>query len=198
MTRSRIKPLLQPNEYSCGPSTLKTALSILGVRKSLSSLTKLCHTSVNGTSTSQLIKAALKSGVSVLEIQNATLAHIQSVLQVKPPQSPLAMITAYLYADSVPIEETGHFAVIAGYSSRTGRIILFDSFTGVKKSYLWTKFTHHWYGYDHKRVRAQNPIKGRRLYRRWHSHLLLILSREASNLPRYTISSQKSYLSNAL
>ena len=190
MSRSKAKPYPQPDENSCGPASLKTALEILGIRKSFSTLSRLCGVTKQGTSVKKLIRVANRLGVSVLAVEWATLRHLQSALKSISSQ-PRAVIVDYLYLDKQPYEETGHYAVVATYSARNGRILIFDSYSETKKSYSWHDFLDRWYDYDYRRIKTS-----RRRYtrsRKWHNRLLLVLARNPDHLPRFTIRTAKLY-----
>ena len=192
MGRSKAKPQSQPDDSSCGPAALKTALEIIGIRKSLKTLTKLCRTNSKGTTLPNLIQAANKSGANVLTVEWATLRHLQSVLKPNPTQPLSAMVDYFYWKDGdEPDEDTGHYATVASYSARLSKIVVFDSYTGKKKSYLWTDFLDRWYGFDKKRRRISDRGKKFRLSKKWHNRLLLILAREPEFLPTFTTPSTK-------
>jgi len=189
MGRSKAKTYLQPDNRTCGPASLKTALEILGTRKSLGELVKLCKTNRNGTTPARLIKAANRLGISVLAVEWTTLTHLQSALK-HPPTKPRAVIVDYLYdlkADFSPHEESGHYAAVASYSASDRRIILFDSSTGRKKSYDWKDFLDRWYDFESKK-RQTKFVKS------WNNRLMLVLARNPKFLPKFKISTAKLFL----
>jgi ABC-type bacteriocin/lantibiotic exporter with double-glycine peptidase domain len=195
MSRKKTKSFTQPDKEACGPASLKNALKLLGMRKSYDELYDLCKTTKNGTSVENLIKAACRLGLSVMSLEWATLTHIQNALKSAPGQ-PRAVIVDYLYMDEEPMEETGHYAVVASYSARSSRIILFDSFSGTKKSYLWTDFLDQWYDYDYKRIKAKHSIRRYTLYKRWHNRLMLVVAKSPKHLPKFRSVSKKLYIPN--
>lgn len=184
MGRKKTKPITQIDEVSCGPASLKIALKILGVNLGYEYLYSLCKTNKNGTSVARMIQAANKLGLSVMTMEWATLTHLQSALKSKPGK-PRIVIVDYLYSDTEPPEETGHYAVVAGYSARNSRIIIFDSISGTKKSYLWTDFLDTWYDYDYKRVKAEHSIRRYQLYKKWHNRLMFVMSFNPKYLPKF-------------
>ena len=189
MGRNKAKTYSQPDETTCGPAALKTALEILGIRKSLPGLVKLCGTNKNGTSVKKLIRAANQLDLAVLTVEWATLRHLHAALRHNS-QKPLAVIVDYLYdldRDYSPDEESGHYATVASFSGRQGKIVLFDSSSGGRKSYLWSEFLDRWYDYDYRRIKNRRSKK-------WHNRLMLILARDASHLPRVTTSTAKLHL----
>ena len=194
MGRTKARTYFQPDENTCGPASLKTALEILGVRKSFKSLVELCGTNRNGTPVHRLIKAANQLGLSALCVEWATLRHIQSTLRYSP--GPRAAIVDYLYDHNGNCyeEESGHYAAIASYSSRSSRIVLFDSSTGGKKSYLWQEFMDRWYDYDFKRTKTSLPARKFRLSKKWNNRLLLVLARDPDHLPKFKTSTARFYL----
>ncbi|MEK7064679.1 MAG: cysteine peptidase family C39 domain-containing protein [Patescibacteria group bacterium] len=186
MGRSKAKTYLQPDDRTCGPASLKTALEILGIRKSLGELIRLCKTNRNGTSPARLIRAANRLGISVLAVEWTTLTHLQNALKHKPLK-PRAVIVDYLYdlkADFSPHEESGHYATVASYSASNRRIILFDSSSGGKKSYDWKDFLDRWYDFESKKRQAK-------FVKSWNNHLMLVLARNVNYLPKFKISTAK-------
>jgi len=137
MGRTKVKPVQQPDDTTCGPSALKAALKVVGIRRSLSALIDLCRTNSNGTSTKNMIKAVNKLGLSCLIVEYATLRHLQSALKYSP-NTPRATLVSYLYDlddEDEPKPESGHWATVASYRASTSRIVLLDSSTGQRKSY---------------------------------------------------------------
>ena len=191
MGRSHVTPIQQPDEVTCGPSALKIALKILGKRKSLQSLMTLCKTNRNGTSTKHLIAAINKLGFSVLVVEYATLHHLQSALRY-PANHMRAVMVSYLYdldEKDRPHPESGHWAVVSSYHNHNSRIILLDSASGQKKSYNWQDFRTRWMDYDLKRKRVGK--QSFMLVRRWQQQLLMIITKDPSNLPKYKITTSR-------
>jgi len=192
MSRSKTKPFPQPDEYSCGPASLKTALEILGTHRSFSSISRLCRVTKNGTPVKKLITVANKLGVAVLAVEWATLRHLQSALKPQASQ-PRAVIVDYLYHDTEPVENTGHYAAVASYSARNSRIYLLDSHSQTRKSYAWKNFLDRWYDYDYKRTKTSKPQKYR-ISRKWYNRLMLVLARDPRHLPRFRTPTAKLFL----
>ncbi len=189
MGRSKAKTHLQPDDRTCGPTSLKTALEILGMRKSLGDLIKLCKTNRNGTSPAKLIRAANSLGVSVLAVEWTTLTHLQNALKHQSLK-PRAVIVDYLYdlkADFSPHEESGHYAAVASYSASNRRIVLFDSSTGTKKSYDWKDFLCRWCDFEFKR-------RSGKLIKSWNNRLMFVLAKDPKHLPQFKISTAKLFL----
>ena len=192
MTRSRATYHYQPNDYTCGPASLKTALEIIGKRYSLAELIEVCKTSRNGTSVIGLIRGINKLGFSVLAIEWATLRHLQSVL--KPiVDKPLSIIVNY-QEEGTNLEENGHYAVVASYSARDSRIKLFDTLKGGKKTYKWTEFIDLWWDFDYRRVKKSKRSKKFKLARKYYNRLMLIIAKKPEHLPNYTIPTAKQFL----
>ena len=191
MSRSKAKSHAQPDDYTCGPASLKTALDILGRRVSLTSLIPLCKTTKNGTSVKNLISAINHLGYPVLAVEWATLHHLQSALKYQLDQPRGVIVNYQEIDDGDPEDESGHYATVAGYSSRDSRIILFDSYSGKKKSYKWTDFIDIWYDYDFRRIRRHHRGQQFKLTRRFYNRLLLIVTKDISHLPKYSISTAK-------
>lgn len=198
MGRSHAIPIQQPDDTTCGPAALKLALTILGKRRSLSSLIALCKTTRNGTSTKNMITAVNKLGLPVLIVEYATLHHLQSVLKYSPNE-PRAVLVSYLYdldEKDEPHPESGHWAVVSSYSARNSRIVLLDSASGKKKSYPWKEFRDRWMDYDLKRRKIKKGKKEFKLVRRWQEQLMMVIAKEDSVLPKFKIATAKLFLPN--
>lgn len=196
MGRSHVSPIQQPDDRTCGPSALKSALVILGKRKSLSSLIDLCKTNRNGTSTKHMIAAITKVGLPVLVVEYATLHHLQSALKYSP-NAPRAVLVSYLYdldEKKDPHPDSGHWAVVTSYSARNSRIVLLDSASGKKKSYPWKAFRDRWMDYDLKRRRVTKRGRTFRLVRRWQEQLMMVIAKDKDNLPKFRIDTAKLFL----
>lgn len=188
MGRSHVYPIQQPDDLSCGPSSLKVALELLGKRRSLKSLIELSKTNRNGTTTKNMVRAVNKLGLPVLVVQYATLHHLVSALKYRPNQT-RAVLVSYLYdldEKNKPLAESGHWAFVSAYLASKSRIVLLDSATGKKKSYDWSEFRKRWTEYDLKRRKNGNHFK---LVRKWQPQLMMIIAREESHLPKFRISS---------
>lgn len=187
MGRTHVTPIQQPDSATCGPASIKHALEIFGVRKSLNSLIELCKTTRNGTTTRHMIAALNKLGFWVLAVEYATLRHIQSALKCTPGKM-RAGILSYLYdldKKRRPHPDSGHWAVVGSYSARNGRIVLFDSSKAQKTSYRWINFLPRWRDYDLKRKKLSKRSKKFRLIRHWQNQLLLVVARESEHLPKF-------------
>jgi ABC-type bacteriocin/lantibiotic exporter with double-glycine peptidase domain len=194
MGRSQVTTIKQLNSVSCGPAAVKHALEILGKRKSLTTLSGLCKTSRNGTSTKNLIHAFNVLGFSVLMVQKATLHHVISALKYAPLK-PRALIVDYLYnLEDTPEEssrESGHWATVSSYRSREGKIILFDSYTGKKKSYNWCNFRERWIDFDVVKKKSAGRKGKFRMYKKLQRQLLFIVSRKIEFLPKFRYASAR-------
>ena len=193
MGRSHAIPIRQPDDTTCGPAALKLGLSILGKRKSLSTLIELCKTNRNGTSTKNLVRAVNKLGFSVLLVEYATLHHLQSALKYTANE-PRAVLVSYLYdldEKDVPHPDSGHWAVVSAYMASTSRIVLLDSASGKKKSYNWSDFRSRWMDYDLKRHKVGKRGNHFKLVRKWQNQLLMVISKDADNLPTFKIPTSK-------
>lgn len=187
MPRSKTKPTPQPNEFTCGPASLKTALDIVGIKKSLSSLTKLCKTSHDGTTNHNLAQAAVKSGACALIIENATLKHLIHSLQWSHSHR-RALIVNYIYRQTknqTLHEDSGHLSVVSSYSQTNHKIYLLDPYSSQKKSYFWPNFLARWYDVD------LDPVSNRKKY---HIRPLIIIAKNQAGLPKFKTENQKLYL----
>jgi len=193
MGRSHVTPIYQPDDSTCGPSALKLALKILGIRRSLKDLLQLCRTNRNGTSTKNMIRAANKLGLSVLAVEYANLHHLQSALRY-PPNLPRAVLVSYLYdldEKDRPHPDSGHWAPVAAYLAAKSRIVLLDSASGQKKSYPWSEFRERWMDYDLKRKKLKQRGRKFRLVRKWQQQLLMVIAKDPDNLPSFKIATTK-------
>jgi ABC-type bacteriocin/lantibiotic exporter with double-glycine peptidase domain len=196
MGRSHIKTIQQPDDITCGPVSLKHALNIIGVRKSLEALTKLCKTGRNGTSTKNLITAINKLGLSCLVMEYTTLHHLQSALKHRPSEKRAALVS-YLYdldEKFQPHPESGHWAAVASYLASKSRIVLLDSATGQRKSYDWTDFRRRWWDYDYKRKKIGKRGKRFQLIHKWQPQLMLVIAREPESLPYFRTPTARVYV----
>lgn len=189
MTRSRIIPIRQPDEDSCGPVSLKMALALLGRRASVARLRDLCQTNKNGTTTNNMIRAIRRLGLPSLIVEKTTLTHLLSALKTRP-QSRRAIIVSYLYAlDELnqPKPDSGHWAVVSSFRRSSGRIVLLDSYTGQKISYPWTEFRRRWI--DETLKRRKNGKRGSRftLIHKPERQLMIVVSTTNRGLPRFGI-----------
>lgn len=185
MGRKSVTPIYQPSdEPGCGPAALKHALAVLGKRKSFDSLRELCRVTRNGTSTKNMITAVKKLGLSTLVVEQATLHHLHSALHYGP-NNVRAVLVSYLYETD---KDSGHWATVSSYLSSKSRIVLFDSYSGQKKSYPWQEFRTRWIDYDFKRRRVGRGFK---IVRHWQPQLMMVVAKEANHLPRFSISSSR-------
>lgn len=206
MGRSNVIPVRQrSNEPACGPAALKHALAVLGKRKPLATLKEVCTVTRNGTSTKSMIAAVNKLGLSALVVKSSTLHHLHSALRYGP-NNIRAVLVSYLYdidENDRPHPDSGHWATVSGYLSSKSRIVLFDSYTGQKKSYPWEQFRSRWIDYDLKRRRVGPPAgragkRGRRfkIVRHWQPQLMMVVAKNASDLPRFSIATAKLFPAN--
>ena len=200
MGRKHVNPIIQPDDSSCGPASIKHALEILGKRKSLTSLKTLCKTTRNGTTVKNMIITLNKLGLHVMKVENASLRHLTGALRYTPNQH-RAVIVNYLYDcdnEKDNWRESGHWATVSFYSAREGRIVLFDSYTGKKKSYLWKNFIQYWKDYDLKRKRTSKRRSTYTVIKKWQHRLMLVVAKDADCLPEYSIETSKVFSPESL
>jgi ABC-type bacteriocin/lantibiotic exporter with double-glycine peptidase domain len=193
MGRSKATPVPQPDDLSCGPSALKVALEIVGKRKSLSYLYKLCKTNNNGVTTKHMIEAINKLGFSVEVVEYATLHHLQSALRYPANHMRASMVSYLSELDQKdrPHPESGHWATVASYAASKSRIILFDSSSGGSKtSYAWSNFRTRWMDYDYKRRKIGKRGKFK-LVKKWQQQLLLVIAKDENDLPWFRIDTSR-------
>lgn len=170
-------------------------LAIFGKRKSIEMLTQLCQTNRNGTSTKNMIKAINELGFSVLTVQHGTLRHIMSSLQ-HTAASPRATMVTYLYDTDQKDKldaDSGHWAVVSSYSASQSKIILFDSYSGKKKSYPWQDFQERWKDFDLKRQYTDKRRHNFVYKKRWLERLMLVIAKDPKDLPSFKTRSAKIY-----
>lgn len=189
MPRSRVYPVKQPDENSCGPTALKTALAILGKRASVAELIELCQTNRNGTTTRNMLKAIRKLKLPSLVMEKTTLHHLLSALKPSPAKK-RAVLVSYLYAmdeNNNPKPDSGHWAVVSSYKPATGRIVVLDSYSGQKVSYPWTEFRRRWTDKTLKRRKTGKTKASYTLIKKEERQLMIVLSDRAEHLPRFGI-----------
>jgi ABC-type bacteriocin/lantibiotic exporter with double-glycine peptidase domain len=199
MGRKKILPIKQPDETTCGPTAIKTALQILGKKHSFDSIKGLCKTNRNGTTFTNMICALNKLGYHVLAVQYATLHHIQSALKYTPSNIRAVMVN-YLYRieNNKPKPTSGHYATVSSYSASKSRIYVFDSYSGRKVSYSWVDFRNRWKDYDLKRRKSQNKQGDYtyKLIKRWQNQLMLVITATKKELPKFKIDTATYYSPN--
>lgn len=186
MGRSSVKVITQKDDVSCGPASLKHAMEIFGFRKSVTYLQSLCNTTKNGTSTANMIRAIRRLGYAVLTVEYATLTHLTSALK-HTPRKPRALIVSYLYDTNQQQTaiDSGHWATVSSYNASVGKIVLFDSYTGTKKSYVWKFFRTLWKDYDRVRKPIRSIKKQIKIVRKWQHKLLLVVAKDVRDLPKF-------------
>lgn len=193
MGRSHVTPIQQPDDTTCGPAALKLAFAVLGKRVSLHALIELSKTNRNGTSTKHMIEAVNKLGFAALVVEYATLHHLHRALRYRSNQI-RAVLVSYLYdldEKDRPHPDSGHWAAVSAYMANKSRIVLLDSATGKKKSYDWQQFRERWMDYDLKRKKVGKRGRHFRLVRRWQQQLMMVITKNEKNLPRFTIATAK-------
>ncbi len=196
MGRTHVTTIMQKTDASCGPASIKHALHIFGVRKSESMLSHLCKTTTYGTSTRHMIAALTSLNFAVLEVENASLNHLISALR-HSSTSPRAVIVDYLYAkkgEEEDWEESGHWATVSSFSASSGKIILFDSYTGKKKSYVWKEFLKQWKDFELKRRRISKASAKFTMVKKWQKRLMLVVTRAPEDLPEFRLSRARFYV----
>lgn len=169
---------------------------MFGRRKSITFLRKLCKTNRNGTTTQNMIMALTDLGLSVLVVEYATLRHVRIALKSNKSVK-RAVIVSYLLDDlenSQPEPESGHWAMVSGYSSAKNRIYLLDSSRGQRRSYAWSLFRKRWFDYDLKRRKLNGNGRKFQLVRRWQPQLLMTVAENPFHLPKFRIPTQKLFL----
>jgi ABC-type bacteriocin/lantibiotic exporter with double-glycine peptidase domain len=191
MSRTCIVPIKQPDEYSCGPTALKMALSILGKRSSLKKLRDLCGTNKNGTTTRNMIRAIRRLQLPALVMEKTTLNHLLSALKTSQLQK-RAIMVSYLYAmdeNDNPKLDSGHWAIVSSYKPSTGRIVLLDSYTGRKTSYPWGEFRRRWVDEKLKKRRMKKSGSSYTFIHKPEKQLMIVMSTNNHDLPDFRMPS---------
>lgn len=186
MGRTHINTIKQPDENTCGPVSIQHALAIFGQKKSVTSLTRLCRTTSYGTTTNNMIRALRKLKFHVLSVEKATLTHVLSALRTSP-NVPRAIIVSYVY-DSVASDD-GHWATVCSYRASQSRIVLFDSYTGKRKSYAWVDFCARWKDYELRKRKITSRTF--RFIKKWRQRPMLVVASTSNNLPSFQMRSAK-------
>lgn len=193
MTRTRIIPIRQPDENSCGPAALKMALAILGKRTSVTRLIELCQTNRNGTTTNNMLRAIRKLGFPAIVLEKTTLRHVLSALRSTAIKK-RAVIVSYLYGTddfNRPAPDSGHWAVVSSFRPATGRIVLLDSYTGQKISYPWIEFRRRWIDDTVKRRKKGGHGRSYTLVHKPERQLMIVLSTDKEGLPKFQLSTAR-------
>lgn len=187
MGRTKVKIHEQMDTYTCGPAALKTALHVLGIRRSFRYLKQICKTTKKeGTTEIKMINAVNKLGLTVMVVTNANLRHLQSSLKYSPLK-PRAVIVDWL--QDLGDMESGHWSTVATYSSRNSRIVLFDPSYGARRSFNWQEFSNQrWI--DYRWVKKGVGTKAKQV-RKWNRKLMLIIAKSPVNLPKFKSSTVK-------
>ncbi len=184
MGRSKIKPIKQPNDVTCGPAALQLVCRILNIRRTMHGLISLCKTSRNGTSNDSMIRAIRSLGLICSIKKRASLTHIKCALY-QTQKHKRAILTNYLYDindEGRPEADSGHWAVISTYSPSKGKITVLDSYSGKRKSYSWKDFRKRWIDVEYKRKK----VVGKRYFRiikTVHPQPLFIIGKSITDLP---------------
>lgn len=184
---------MQPDEVTCGPAALKMALAILGKRMSMAKLIELCGTNSNGTTTRNMIKAIKKLQLPALIVEKTTLNHLLRALKTTPAKQ-RAIIVSYLYAiddDDTPVADSGHWAVVSSFKPSTSRIVLLDSYSGQKTSYLWSDFRRRWIDETLKRRHIGKNGHKYKLIRKPEKQLMIVVSTNEDHLPNFQTSTTR-------
>lgn len=188
--------MYQPgDDPACGAAALKHALAILGKRKSLRSLKEVCKITRNGTSTTSMIRAVNRLGLSTVVVKSATLHHLHSALHYGQ-NNVRAVLVSYLYDTDKhdrPLPDSGHWATVSSFLASKSRIVLFDSIKGQKKSYLWEEFRDRWIDYDLKRRKVGKRGHRYKIVRHWQPQLMMVIAKEPGDLPQFSIGTAKMY-----
>lgn len=108
----------QPNNYSCGPTSLQAVLAYYGVDKRIDELIILTKSSENGTPPENIVEAARQLGFQAQLKENMTLNDLESYLDQGIP----VIINCQAWRESeIPWsedEEDGHYMVVIGIDQK--------------------------------------------------------------------------------
>ncbi len=193
MTRSRVYPIKQPDDNSCGPAALKTALAMLGKRASVAHLIELCKTNKNGTTTRNMIGAIRRLKLNSLVMEKTTLNHLLSALRTTKTKR-RAILVSYLYHiddNDKPNPDSGHWAVVSAYKPATGRIVVLDSYSGQKISYAWSEFRKRWIDQKLKRRKVGKRGSEYKVIKQQEKQLMIVVADDRDSLPRFNINTAR-------
>jgi ABC-type bacteriocin/lantibiotic exporter with double-glycine peptidase domain len=195
MRKSSVKPVKQPDNVTCGPSSLSVALQILGKRVSFARLKSLCNTTSGGTSDKGLIGAVRKLGLTAASVERASRRHIISSL-ARNRSVNRATIVGYFYDKARPDKvnlSSGHWATVAAYSRSRDKIVVFDSITGKRLSYSWNDFRTRWIDYTLKRRYLGRGKRKYRMVKKWLPGPMFIIAPDSRHLPTFASDRMRIY-----
>jgi ABC-type bacteriocin/lantibiotic exporter with double-glycine peptidase domain len=188
MRKSKVKPVKQPDEVTCGPSSLSVALKIMGKRVPLQRLITLCKTTAGGTSTDGIVRAVKRLGLTAASVQNASRRHIIASL-ARNQSIARATIIGYFYDMERPKKldlSSGHWATVASFSPTQNRIVLYDSYTGKRISYHWNDFRRRWIDFTLKRRYLGKGKRKYRMVKKWLPGPMLVIAPNRKHLPGFS------------
>ena len=133
----QIGTIRQPNNYVCGPATLKLVFDFFGKKISLDEIIFVAKSTFEGgTSPKNLIKTARKFGFKTLQKSNATITDIEKQIEKQFP----VIIVYQAWGD-------GHYSVIYGFN----KTYFFISDPAFEKGYRKIKkevLVNSWHDFD--------------------------------------------------
>lgn len=137
MVSHEIAHKAQTKKYNCGPTSLAMLLDFYNIAHVEEDLENLCETSVmHGTHHASLVKAAQSLGARVVEKENASIADLQSALEMGHP-----VLVNYFN----PLTRVGHFAIIKGFDDEM--VIFADPKNGDNFKMSFQEFEDHWHNH---------------------------------------------------
>lgn len=131
----------QLNDYMCGPATLQMVLAFLGEQKSQRKIRKLMKASPgelksHGMDNYKMVRGIQRAGFYAYVNENSNLDELKLFVKQGYP-----VVVNYIE----PSHEDGHFAVVKGYNSLLGTIILNDPWNGADFTLPEKKFLARWH-----------------------------------------------------
>lgn len=133
-----MKLFKQETEYSCGPASIRMAISryisSIPCESSIIELSKCNH--IIGTTRSQMIKTVRKLGFTVFSKANGTLEHLSELLKS-------SRTIIILFSDDI---NSFHYSII--YAITEESITIADPWIGNLRSISINDFKNNWYCYN--------------------------------------------------
>ncbi len=160
----------QLNDYMCGPATLQMVLAFLGEQKSQRKIRKLMKASPrelksHGVDNYKMVRAIQRAGFYAYVNEYSNLDELKLFVKQGYP-----VVINYVE----PSHNDGHFAVVKGFNSLLGTIILNDPWNGADFTLSEKQFLSRWHsewwksdnGYKGHwlMVASKEPVKVGRLY----------------------------------
>lgn len=148
----KIKPLTQPDESACGPTSVLMASNYLGLNRSFENIAKTSqYIERDGLSDDDLVETLVKLGFSVRQKDSVRWSELKNANTDKSVVIVSWMLDGYI----------GHFSVVDDVTD--DKIVLAEPQSGKLVTFEKIKFMRLWMGYDD----MWYPIKNTDIKLRW-------------------------------